>query len=174
VLQDYAFAEMTQQAQQVILNVSRAMKHSSSLKRKIRRRGATMVEFALVITLLLVLSLGLIQYGVLMNKAIALSHVSREGGRYAAVRATQPNIDKDIKQYIVDVGNQNGLSIEPANIQLSPAENTTANPTRRRQYASLTITLTYNMSRHLFLPATFFGAKMFDGTRTETTQMVIE
>lgn len=114
-----------------------------------------MVEFALIISLLLVLSLGLVQYGILMNKAIALSHVSREGGRYAAVRATQPDIDKDIKKYMIDVGRQNGLTIAATDITVSPAQNTAAKPTNRTQYAPLTITLTYNMGRHLFLPATF-------------------
>jgi Flp pilus assembly protein TadG len=139
-----------------------------------RRRGATMVEFALVISLLLALTLGMVQYGILMNKAIALSHVSREGGRYAAVRAMQPNIDTDIKNYIVAVGNQNGLAIDTGSITISPPQNTAANPTSRRQYAPLVITLTYNMKRHMFLPSSFFGINFINSTRTETTQMVIE
>ncbi len=139
-----------------------------------RKRGATMVEFALVISLLLVLTLGLVQYGIIMNKAISLSHVSREGGRYAAVRATQPDIDDNIKQYIIDVGNQNGLRISKGDITFTPAQNSAANPTNRRQYSPLTITLTYNMGQHLFLPSKFFGAQMFGGIRTAKTQMVIE
>lgn len=139
-----------------------------------RRSGAAMVEFALVVSLLMILTMGTIQYGIILNKIISLSHVSREGGRYAAVRALKPNIDSDIKGYIIAVGHQKGLDIADGNISFDPAENTAANPARRRQYGPLVITITYNLDKHLFLPTTFLGMTIFNGTRTETTQMVME
>jgi hypothetical protein len=138
------------------------------------RRGATIIEFALIFALLMVLTLGLIQYGVILNTTLALSHVSREGGRYAAVRALQNDVDDDIKRYIISVGQQKGDILTSSDITLSPPQNTAANPTSRRQYAPLTITITYDMKNKLFLPTTFFGVRFFDGKRIEETQMVME
>jgi len=54
-----------------------------------RRRGATMVETALVIFTLLSLTLGLVQYGLVYNAVLSLNNLSREGARFAAVRAQE-------------------------------------------------------------------------------------
>lgn len=56
-------------------------------RHKAKRRGSTMVETALVIFTLLTLTMGLIQYGFVYNAILSLNNLSREGARFAAVRA---------------------------------------------------------------------------------------
>jgi len=145
-----------------------------ALRKRALRRGTTLIEFALIFTMLLGLTLGTVQYGIILNKVISLSHVSREGGRYAAVNALTPNIDANIKQYIVDVGKLKGVAIEPSKITFKPPQNTDSTSTNRRQYQPLEVKITYEMKPHMFLPATFFGIPIYNGTRVEETQMVME
>lgn len=48
-------------------------------------RGAVMVEFALVLPMLLLLVVGMLQFGILLNAWIDESHLASSGARYAAV-----------------------------------------------------------------------------------------
>lgn len=56
-------------------------------KRWTKRRGATLVEAAVVVPALLVLTLGLVQFGLVYNAMLTLNNLAREGARFAAVRA---------------------------------------------------------------------------------------
>ena len=48
-------------------------------------RGASALEFALVVPLLLVLVMGIIEFGFMFQAQLALTHAAREGARRAAV-----------------------------------------------------------------------------------------
>ena len=50
-----------------------------------RDHGAVMVEFAVILPLLLMLVLGIIQFGLALNTQISIQHAAREGARAAAV-----------------------------------------------------------------------------------------
>ena len=52
-------------------------------QKKIRYHGTTLVEAALVFPLLLLLTLGVIEYGWLFLKAQQTTHAAREGARFA-------------------------------------------------------------------------------------------
>jgi Flp pilus assembly pilin Flp len=54
-------------------------------------RGQTMVEFALVIPVLLVVLFGVIQFGVLYNNYVTLTDATRAGARKAAVSRLETN-----------------------------------------------------------------------------------
>jgi len=47
-------------------------------------RGASMVELAFALPLLIMLLVGLVSSGIAYNNQLALTHAAREGGRYAA------------------------------------------------------------------------------------------
>jgi hypothetical protein len=48
-------------------------------------KGASAVEFAIILPVLIMLVFGIIQFGVAYNKYISLTHAAREGARLAAV-----------------------------------------------------------------------------------------
>jgi Flp pilus assembly protein TadG len=53
--------------------------------RRANRRGQSLVEFALVLTPLFLVLLGIIQIGLLLNAYITISNASREGARSASI-----------------------------------------------------------------------------------------
>jgi Flp pilus assembly protein TadG len=54
-------------------------------------RGQTMVEFAMVVPILLVVVFSIIQFGILYNHYITLTDATRVGARKGAVSRTAPN-----------------------------------------------------------------------------------
>ena len=58
------------------------MRHKINLKNE---QGQSMVEFAIVLPLLVVLLFGIIQFGIAFNNYLALTDAVRAGGRKAAV-----------------------------------------------------------------------------------------
>ena len=64
-------------------------------------KGASAVEFALVLPIFLMLVLGIFQFGIAFNNWIAITHAAREGARLAAVgqydeqrvRDSAPSVD---------------------------------------------------------------------------------
>jgi Flp pilus assembly protein TadG len=50
--------------------------------------GASAVEFALVLTLLMLLLTGVIQFGYTFSQYLQVEHAAREGARWAALRTT--------------------------------------------------------------------------------------
>jgi Flp pilus assembly protein TadG len=56
-----------------------------------------MVEFALVMPILLLLLLGIIQFGIVFNNYLAVTDAVRAGSRVAAVSRLDPNRDATVK-----------------------------------------------------------------------------
>jgi len=57
------------------------------VKNLAKEKGASAVEFAIILPVLIMLVLGIVQFGVAYNKYISLTHAAREGARLAAVGA---------------------------------------------------------------------------------------
>jgi len=57
------------------------------VKNLAKERGASAVEFAIILPVLIMLVFGIVQFGVAFNKYISLTHAAREGARLAAVGA---------------------------------------------------------------------------------------
>jgi Flp pilus assembly protein TadG len=74
-------------------------------------RGATAVEFALLLPLLLVLVLGVIDFGRLLNAQITLTQAAREGARLVALG--QPNVQSRTQAAAVGLSPV-GVSIQSA------------------------------------------------------------
>lgn len=63
------------------------------ISRKIKdEQGASAVEFALVLPILLLLIFGIIEFGLLYHDYLAVTHAAREGARMAAVGKYDPAI----------------------------------------------------------------------------------
>ena len=58
-------------------------------------KGASAVEFALILPILVILIFAIFQFGIAYNNYIALTHAAREGARLAAVNFDEdPGIDE--------------------------------------------------------------------------------
>lgn len=61
-------------------------------------RGAAMVEFAMILPLLVLLTFGIIEFGVAFNASSSVSQASRAGGRTAAIFSTDPQLEYNAAQ----------------------------------------------------------------------------
>ena len=71
-------------------------------------RGANLVEFALIAPLLVILVLGIIEFGLLFGEYNEIRHSAREGARYAAVSNPdlgEPNWEDNVVKSVCDALN---------------------------------------------------------------------
>ncbi|WP_429886081.1 TadE/TadG family type IV pilus assembly protein [Geoalkalibacter halelectricus] len=76
-------------------------------------RGAAAVEFAVVLPLLLLILLGIIEYGLIFYNKQVLTNASREGARFGIVageRATSASIEQEVSNYL----DQKLISFQPS------------------------------------------------------------
>ena len=141
----------------------------TTVKNNRRRRGAAIVEMAFVVIILLSLTMGIIQWAFIMNASIGITNLSREGARYAAVHWADADSDNKIKNYVKsDV--PPGINADDLDILISPAEGSIS----RKSGDAITVTVTYDMSKKLFLPAEIFDVTFFSGTYKADGRMMME
>lgn len=75
------------------------------------KRGVALVEFALVVTLLLALFLGIIEFGVLMMRQFTLVQVGREGAREASIGRPVEQITERITNTAGALDNPSAITI---------------------------------------------------------------
>lgn len=139
------------------------------VSRQAPRRGQALIEMALVVIVLLFLTLGLIQYGLIANARVTMANLAREGARYAAVHGTEVTADADTRDRVKAIASNTNLrDITDANILIASPN------TPRRGGDLITVTITYDMRRKFIVPASFPGLGSF-GSLTQTgATMVIE
>ena len=71
----------------------------SSLRKK--QDGQSMVEFALVLPLLLLLVLGIIQFGFIFNGMVTVTSAAREGARFGVVKENLVSNDSDVRERVI-------------------------------------------------------------------------
>lgn len=107
-----------------------------------------------------------IQYGLYMNAQTTLTHLSREGARYAAVH---PATDSAILTYLQSI-TPSTIGYSNMIVSISPAQGSSTRVTGNPIY----VKLTYDMKKKMFLPANFLGVPIFNKTCMVKTTMVIE
>lgn len=126
----------------MIFSTFRASAHRS----KNRRRGAALIEFAFVGLLFLTLVLGMLQLGIYLNATNSLWNLSREGARFAAIQAsTNNNANADIDAYVRSILPPT-LDTKDLTIDIVPNA-----PAQRISRSQVTVRLTYDMHRKIFL-----------------------
>ncbi len=78
-------------------------------------RGATMVEFALVLPLLLLLTFGIIEFALVFNVNSNVAHAGRAGGRTAGISSLDPQLEFKAAEAAA-----NALNISPSDISGQP------------------------------------------------------
>lgn len=65
-----------------------------------RRRGAAMVEMAIVVPLLIALMAGIIDIGWLYNHQLMLTNAAREGARLGSLNYTEEEVEDGVLDYL--------------------------------------------------------------------------
>lgn len=106
-----------------------------TLRRLRGERGAAVVEFALVVPVLILLVLGIVEYGKAMNAQATLSSAAREAARTMA-------LTNSVAQARSAAQNADGsLNLAAGAISVSPSTCTGASPTQM-----VTVTITYRQT----------------------------
>jgi len=131
-----------------------------------KKRGSALVEFALVAPILILLILLMVQYGIIMNRMLTLSHAAREGARYAAVH---PEDDGAIRGKALEAMRGRGYRPERMSIQIEPAQGSPD----RKSGRPIKVKVQYDMSDEMFLPTEIFGIRIINPVVTvEATAMI--
>jgi Flp pilus assembly protein TadG len=104
----------------------RGKAYKKLLPRHNREAGQSLVEFALVLPLLLLLLLGIIQFGALFNGLIVLNAAAREGARVMAVEDDQEKAKATVADRCTSAP---FLSCDEAEIVFDEVENMRVNVT---------------------------------------------
>jgi Flp pilus assembly protein TadG len=99
-----------------------------------KEEGASLVEFAILAPLFVVLLFGLLEFGLALYSKGMLTNASREGARfgvvYATPRKTTAEITSKVQEYLTNAG-----FLSMANINVTGAQGTSGTP--------LTVSVTY-------------------------------
>jgi Flp pilus assembly protein TadG len=111
--------------------------------------GQTLVEFALIIPVFLLLMLGVVQMVVIGGAALAVNQAAISCARYASLNpgAAQGSVDSYLTAVASPLINDSGL--QP--VVLSPIS------VPRATGSAVTVTVSYKLESKLFLGTTFFG-----------------
>lgn len=130
-----------------------------------KRAGGTMVEFAVVVPVLILLLIGMIVMGLGVFRYLEVAHLARDGARFAIVRGTQYRIDTgntpatttDIETYI----KSKAVGLDSTQLTItttwdksnSPAyANPSSTPPGQPVGNKVAVTVSYN-----WIPEVFFG-----------------
>lgn len=104
-----------------------------------KERGTAMVEFALVSMVLLLILVGIIQFGLVFNTQLMLENAARDGARFVAMPVNRS--DGEIKSFIIST--VPSIPLTASNISISPLIRQAGQP--------VTVTITYTYQ----IPVTF-------------------
>ena len=141
-----------------------------------RRGGQALVELSLVSVFLILLALGIIQIGVIVSNVNTLAQLNRDATRVAAQTA-QTDSNKSPAVFSDTTGKSqwssylqqecSGTSIKFSDLGLGISPTTVAT-----SGTTITLTMTYDLKKKLFLPLTFPGMGAFSTVKTMTCTMV--
>lgn len=97
-----------------------------------KQKGQALVEFAIILPLLLMLVMGILQFGMMLNVYLAIENASREGARAGIVGSS----DAEIQQLIISTS----PSLDPENLTVT----ITPDETNRSSGDTITVKVTYN------------------------------
>ena len=146
------------------------MVHTRSASRRRRchgEAGVELVEFALVFPLLLLVVLGIVDYGLMFQRLEVVTNAAREGARVAAMPGyAQVDIEDRVTSYLPAGGVPTGAG-NPA-VTVTP----TTIPSNGGPWAATTVRVSYDHT-HLFIDDLigWFGGAL--GPETLVTQAVM-
>ena len=138
-----------------------------------RRKGQALVEMAFVMGILMMLSLGIVQFGIVYSTSIQLTNLAREGARFGAIHGSDPNVEAQVEDYVQK--NCKGTTIPVADLPDGAIAVVAANKTPGYP---IKVTLVYDMRKKFFIPTMPIGFMSNNDNRwsqfTQTATMTIE
>lgn len=102
---------------------------------KNNKKGQALVETALVLPIILLILLGIIEFGLIFNSYLVVGNASREGARTAAVGAT----DTEIRTLVGNVATT--LNAAKMTVSISPSQSVR----KKGDEVSVTVVYDYNL-----------------------------
>ena len=103
-----------------------------TIKNLKNQSGQALVEFTIVLPILMLLIMGIFQFGMMLNAYITIGNAAREGARAGIIGST----DAEIRNLIISTS----PSLEPENLTVS----ITPSETNRISGGTLVVNVTYN------------------------------
>lgn len=122
--------------------------HSRGKSSHRSQRAQTMVEFAFILPLFLILMLGVVQMILVGAAALAVNQAAVACARYASI--TPAASQSDVTSYLKDIASPLISDGNLKDVELNPRG-------PRSSGESVSVTLTYDLSAKLFLGSSFFG-----------------
>ena len=121
------------------------------------QKGAAIVEFAIVMPLLVLLFMGLCEFGLLWYNSQVIINASREGARAGIIRVGNFSNNDTIKNIVLNYANprlidSNGTTLTESDIDLDP-EDQDARENTASFGTDFTVKVTYNYA--FFVPSFF-------------------
>ncbi len=133
-----------------------------AVRKKDRRRGAALVEFAIVLPFLVLLLVGMMEFGLLLYNQHVITNASREGARYGIVARSPRRTLAEIQTVVNDYCGTNLVTFGAG------APSTTIVPTGTAFGDDLTVTVTFPYD-FLVLPSFLTTLAGVTNLRAETT-----
>lgn len=114
----------------------------------LRRRGAALVEFAMISVIFLTMLLGMLQFGIYLSATNTLWNGAREGARTAAILRTSIDNNEATKQ----IRDQVVKTIAPLEADKVTVTITPADGKARTYGTAVTVRVSYDMRSKLFIP----------------------
>jgi Flp pilus assembly protein TadG len=90
------------------------------------QRGASGVELALTLPLLLALLFGVVEFGLIIHTKGLITHASQEGARWGIIYSASPKTDGAIQTYVQDY--LTGVGLTGASVKVSGAGSAAGEP----------------------------------------------
>jgi len=130
------------------------------------RRGASVVEFAIVLPLFLVIVLGIIEFGRAMQVSQLVTNVAREGARRAIIPgSTNTDVQTSITTFLKETLNVDGANVT-ITITVTPASGTGipgSTLADAQQGDQVTVTVSVPFDQVALLPGKFLSSTNLTG-----------
>lgn len=79
-----------------------------------RQKGTVLVEFAIVLPIFILILIGTIEFGIVLNDFLILQNAAREGARYGAIGSSEAAIKDRVRNYSFHLNN-GSLAVQVTN-----------------------------------------------------------
>ena len=142
-------------------------------RREQSERGTTAVEFAIVVPLLLLILLGLIDFGRLLFVQVSLNAASREGARasslYSPSSSQQSGAMGRISQVVQDSSPGTARLSALGDVSIAVSASGLCSSTVKDEMTTVTVTVPFQW----ITPVTFFGVSELNELRAESRMLCV-